>query len=166
MNPIFRFLTVFSIAFFAIIYSVYHTFPEETPGISVEPFPETEETAEIEPIQEEITNEQESLRQNAPKVYLDPHTFIDIEYIKTRITFVNYVIDKEEADIHLLITSLGTAGGGDEFTIQFLGKGKFDGEDYTLKHFSKSDDTLKAVLCILGKPNLSINQSYQNKTGM
>ena len=49
----------------------------------------------------------EALKKTAPKVFIDCGS-CDIEYIKTEITFVNYVRDRKEADVHVLITTQGT----------------------------------------------------------
>ncbi len=82
----------------------------------------------------------ESLKEKAPKVFIDCG-WCDIEYIKTEITFVNYVRERKEAQIHILVTTLRTGGGGKEYTISFIGQGEFDGIDDTHKYFSKQTDT-------------------------
>ena len=53
----------------------------------------------------------EALKKTAVKVYLDCGS-CDIEYIKNEITFVNYVRDRNEAHVHILITTLATGSGG------------------------------------------------------
>ena len=55
----------------------------------------------------------DELKKTAVKVYLDCG-YCDIEYIKTEITFVNYVRDRNEAQVHILVTSSQTASGGRE----------------------------------------------------
>jgi hypothetical protein len=40
----------------------------------------------------------DQLKENAPKVYIDCQE-CDIDYIRTEITFVNYVRDRKEADV-------------------------------------------------------------------
>ncbi len=80
------------------------------------------------------------LKKKAPRVYINCAE-CDIEYIKTEITFVNYVWDRKEADVHILITTQRTASGGKEYTIAFLGQGKFKDLQNTLKFYSKSTDT-------------------------
>ena len=52
--------------------------------------------------------------------------FLDCEscyedYLRTEITFVDYVRDRTEADIHALITRAETGAGGSEYTLQFMG---------------------------------------------
>lgn len=82
----------------------------------------------------------ESLKKSAPKIYLDCG-FCDLEYIKTEITFVNYVRDRNEAEVHVLITTQSTAGGGQEYTIAFSGQIGFSGLDDTVTYFSNRTDT-------------------------
>ncbi len=82
----------------------------------------------------------EELKKAAPKVFLDCG-MCDIDYIRTEITFVNYVRDRKEAQVHVLITTLGTGSGGREYTISFIGQFDFEGINDTQKYFSERTDT-------------------------
>jgi len=82
----------------------------------------------------------EALKKTAPKVYIDCGS-CDIEYIKTEITFVNYVRDRKEAQVHILITTQSTGSGGREYTLSFSGQNDFKGLDDTIKYFSNQTDT-------------------------
>ena len=82
----------------------------------------------------------EALKKSAPKVYIDCGS-CDIDYIRTEITFVNYVRDRKEAQIHILITTQRTASGGMEYTLAFIGQHEFQGIDDTQKYFSNKTDT-------------------------
>jgi hypothetical protein len=84
--------------------------------------------------------EMETLRKTAPKVFIDGY-HIDIDYIRTEITFVNYVRDRNEADVHILITQQGTGGGGREYTLAFLGLGTYAGLNNELKFYSNRTET-------------------------
>jgi hypothetical protein len=88
------------------------------------------------PVQADV----EALKKSAPKVYIDCG-ICDIEYIKTEITFVNYVRDRNEAQVHVLITTQTTGSGGREYTLSFSGQNEFEGIDDTLKYFSNQTDT-------------------------
>ena len=57
-------------------------------------------------------------------------------------TFVNYVRTKEEADIHLTITSASTGGGGTEYTLDFRGRGGFADIGYPLRFAVPADATV------------------------
>ncbi|MFQ6070626.1 MAG: hypothetical protein ACE5LC_08905 [Candidatus Aminicenantales bacterium] len=82
----------------------------------------------------------EELKKDAPKVYIDCG-WCDIDYIRTEITFVNYVRERKEAQIHILITTLRTGSGGREYTIAFIGQHEFEGYNDTHKYYSKETDT-------------------------
>jgi hypothetical protein len=67
----------------------------------------------------------------ALKVFPDC-TSCDSEYLRQNVTFVEYVRDRTVADVHLLVTTRGTGGGGREWTLQFIGLGGFANQDRTL----------------------------------
>ncbi|MBM3295244.1 MAG: hypothetical protein FJY82_12085 [Candidatus Aminicenantes bacterium] len=82
----------------------------------------------------------EELKKSAPKIYIDCMG-CDLEYIKTEITFVNYVRDRKEAHVHVLVTTQATAGGGREYTLSFLCQNGFGGVNDTVKYFANKTDT-------------------------
>ena len=82
----------------------------------------------------------EELKKDAPKVFIDCER-CDIDYIRTEITFVNYVWDRKEADVHILITLQDTGGGGREYTIALIGLKEYDDLQNSLKYFSSPTET-------------------------
>ncbi|MDH4271506.1 MAG: hypothetical protein OEW18_05965, partial [Candidatus Aminicenantes bacterium] len=52
----------------------------------------------------------EELKKSAPKIYIDCD-WCDFDYVKTEITFVNYVRDRKEAQVHVLINIQPTGSG-------------------------------------------------------
>ncbi len=85
---------------------------------------------------------QDELRSVAPNVYLDcERRTCDFEYIKTEITFVNYVLDRQSADVHIIVTRQQTGSGGNEYTLAYMGLKRHAGKDATLKFYSKPTDT-------------------------
>ncbi len=99
----------------------------------------------INPIGSNAQDQRDSLQTSqdeALKIFIDtPDYFLDFDYVRTEITFVNYVRDRADADVHILITTQTTGGGGKEFTLAFIGLKKFDGQNNTLKYISKNTDT-------------------------
>ena len=90
----------------------------------------------------------EELKKSAPKVFIDCDR-CDIDYIRTEITFVNYVWDRLEADVHILITTQGTGSGGSEYTIAFIGQKDYEDLQNTLKYYSnriETDDEIREGL--------------------
>jgi hypothetical protein len=82
----------------------------------------------------------EEMKKSAPKVFIDCNR-CDINYIRTEITFVNYVWDRKEADVHILITIQRTGSGGREYTIAFIGQKDCANLQNTLKFFSNRTET-------------------------
>jgi hypothetical protein len=86
------------------------------------------------------------------RVFLDCHE-CDDEYLKTEITFVDYVRDRESADVHILVTTQGTGGGGTSWTFKFIGLKGFQDQGLTLSmntaSTATSDDRRKEVARVL-----------------
>lgn len=74
-------------------------------------------------------------------VFLDCRRACDESYVRDEINFVNYVRNREDADVHLLITDQRTGNGGEEYTLNFIGRNEFMGLDRTLTYFSAQSDT-------------------------
>jgi len=55
--------------------------------------------------------------------------FCDETFIRQEMTYVDYVRDREVADIHILVTQQRTGAGGQAQTIELLGLGPFAGMD-------------------------------------
>lgn len=66
------------------------------------------------------------------KVFLDCQYECDRDFITKELTFVDHVRDSQSADIHALVTTETTGGGGTSWKIQFIGLGRFQGHDETV----------------------------------
>jgi hypothetical protein len=73
------------------------------------------------------------------RVFLDCTACFE-EFVRSEITFVDYVRDRTEADVHLLVTSTETASGGREYTAAFIGLGPYSGVDQTLRTVTTQAD--------------------------
>jgi len=65
----------------------------------------------------------------------------DFDHFRREITWVNWVRDREDSDVHLLVTSQRTGGGGWHYTLDYLGRGDFVEQDRSLTYTSDPDDT-------------------------
>jgi hypothetical protein len=83
---------------------------------------------------------EDAVMESAPKVFIDC-SYCDMDYIRTEVTFVNYVRDRKDAQVHVLITTQSTGARGTEYTLLFSGQGKFEGIDNELKYVSRDTDT-------------------------
>jgi len=74
------------------------------------------------------------------RVFLDCSQ-CDFNNIRQDIDFVAYVADKNDADVHVLITTRDTATRGREYTFQFIGQGEFADIQQQLVYVSSGTDT-------------------------
>jgi len=81
-----------------------------------------------------------SATQVVPRVYLDC-SFCDFDFLRSKIPYVNYVYDRQNADIYILITRQTTGSGGREYTLTFLGQGAFSVHSDTLTMVTLHNDT-------------------------
>ncbi|MBR9990050.1 MAG: hypothetical protein KFH98_09855, partial [Gemmatimonadetes bacterium] len=69
-----------------------------------------------------------------------PAVFIDCQarncqstHIRNEIRFVNWVRDRQDADVYVLATSQSTGGGGASYLITMTGEGRFDGDSIGIR---------------------------------
>ncbi|MDQ3551909.1 MAG: hypothetical protein M3413_10305 [Bacteroidota bacterium] len=68
------------------------------------------------------------------KLFVDcSNIYCDLNYLKTEINFVDYVLDFKAADIHLLITQQNSGGGGKQYQLIFFGQNNFGDRKDTLR---------------------------------
>jgi len=81
------------------------------------------------------------------RVFLDCDR-CDEEFLRQNVQFVDYVRDRTVAQVHVLVTTQDTGGGGMAWTAKFIGVGRFQGQDRTLTFNTNStatgDDRRKA----------------------
>jgi hypothetical protein len=76
------------------------------------------------------------------RVFIDCTSgYCDTEFFQTEMTFVDHVRDRRDADVHVLVTGDTTGGGGSEYTFAFIGLGRFDKVNHTLRCVVKATDT-------------------------
>ena len=76
-----------------------------------------------------------TLQSQAIRVFLDCQGNVrgcDRDFIVTDVNFVNWMRDRFDADVQILVSGLTTGGGGTENTITFIGRRRFDGMADTL----------------------------------
>lgn len=73
------------------------------------------------------------------KVFLDCQDCFQ-DFLRTEVAFVDYVRDRTEAQVHVLVTSAQTGAGGREYTVSFIGSGAFAGVDHTLRTVTTQAD--------------------------
>ncbi len=74
-------------------------------------------------------------------VFLDcPRQICDLDYLRREITFINYVRDRQDAQVHVLVTAR-QSGAGWEVTFDFIGLQEFEGDNVTHTYQSSNTDT-------------------------
>lgn len=68
------------------------------------------------------------------KVFIDcSNTWCDLTFIKTEINIVDYLLDNQAADLHILITEQSTGSGGSQYQLIFFGQNHFKNQSDTLR---------------------------------
>ena len=84
------------------------------------------------------------LQERAVRVFLDvPRQYQ--EYIKTEIPFVNYMRDRKQAQVYIMLTTQKTGSGGTEHTITFIVQQNFAAVSDTLKYVSQQMDSEEII---------------------
>lgn len=82
-------------------------------------------------------------------VYLDCRR-CDSQLIRTEVTWVNWVRDRADADVHILVTDTNAGADAQEFTVAFLGLRRFatrsDTLTYTTNPTTTDDERRRGVL--------------------
>ncbi len=84
-------------------------------------------------------------------VYLDCSGFYcDQQFVRTEIVSVNWVRERTAADVHVLVTTQPTGGGGERYSLAFIGQNRFAGVVDTLAYDSPQaatdDETRRALV--------------------
>src|SRR4029078_4787511 len=74
------------------------------------------------------------------KVFIDCNRGCDMNFIRTEINIVDFLLDRQAADVHVLITEQETGGGGTQFQFIFFGQNEFKHIADTIR-FNVADNT-------------------------
>ncbi len=77
----------------------------------------------------------------AIRVFLDCTDDCFQDFIRDEIDFVEYVRDRREADVHVIVTSSTTGSSGRERALSFIGLGRFAGIEHQLKATTEAGDS-------------------------
>jgi hypothetical protein len=78
--------------------------------------------------------------QPALRVFLDCGR-CDQQFLRTEITFVDFVRDRQDADVHILVTQQPAGVGGTRYSLGFIGLGTFQGVSDELAYTTTLNDT-------------------------
>jgi hypothetical protein len=83
----------------------------------------------------------ESKSRDEIRVFIDCNAYCPMQYVKTEITFVDFVPDRFLANVYIQVTSQSTGSDGEEVKMFISGQENFKGKEDTLKFFRNSVDT-------------------------
>jgi hypothetical protein len=76
------------------------------------------------------------------KVFIDcSNTWCDQTFIKTEINIVDFLLDNQAADLHVLITEQSTGSGGSQYQLIFFGQNQFKNQSDTLRFITSPNAT-------------------------
>jgi hypothetical protein len=76
----------------------------------------------------------------ALRVFLDCERGCDFSYLRQEVDYLDYVRDRRDAQVHVLVTRERT-GAGWEFELEYLGLERFEGFDQVLPYTTSDTDT-------------------------
>lgn len=83
-----------------------------------------------------------AVQDDLPRVFLDCQANgCDGDFLRTELTWLNFVRDRTLATVHILATSQSTASGGTELTVAFIGLGANSARVDTIVQASPQSDT-------------------------
>ena len=83
----------------------------------------------------------------APRVFWDCRgRQCDDTYYRTEITWVAWVRDRQDAHVHVIMTSQNTGAGGREYLLDFMGRGEYESYEARSRYQSLPTDTEREQL--------------------
>jgi hypothetical protein len=67
------------------------------------------------------------------RIYLDCSDNCFEDYLRDEIRWVDFVREPQVAEVHVFISTQDTGGGGEEYALRFVGSGRFQGTEDTLR---------------------------------
>ncbi|TAK50593.1 MAG: hypothetical protein EPO28_00010 [Saprospiraceae bacterium] len=84
---------------------------------------------------------QTTASESAPKVFFDCQTLCYWDHIRSELSYLDFMRDRQNADVYLLLTSLTTGSDGTQWTLTLNGLDRFEGMTDTLVFFTGADAT-------------------------
>src|ERR1044071_3445050 len=76
------------------------------------------------------------------KVFIDcSNTWCDQTFIKTEINIVDFLLDNQAADLHILITEQSTGSGGSQYQMIFFGQNQFKNQTGAIRFTTNPNST-------------------------
>lgn len=86
----------------------------------------------------------DEIRNKSIKIFIECQ-ICDLDYLREKIQYVNYVRIQQDADVNIFSTSQQTASKGNEYTFFFIGQNSFAGINDTLRLITNISETEEIV---------------------
>ena len=103
------------------------------------PAPSFAQEQAADPAQEQAPDPALAQTNGALRVFLDCDR-CDFDFLRREITWVNWVRNREDSQVHLLITTR-SAGSGTEYDLNFIGRDEFEETNFTHLYFASQTNT-------------------------
>ncbi len=74
-------------------------------------------------------------------VFLDLERWIDADFIRQEIPLVDYVREREMADVHIIMSRHASGSTGATYSISFIGYGRYKAMNYELSYWAPTSNT-------------------------
>lgn len=81
----------------------------------------------------------------------DAHPYCDLDFLRREVTGVDWMRDRTDAQVHLLLTGQRTGGGGSLLTLDFLGRGELAGRESRVEIAVRANRAREPVLTRLAR---------------
>ena len=75
------------------------------------------------------------------RVFVDCSYMCDMDFMRQNVNWISYMQDRADAHVHVLVSSQSTGGGGQRYTLEFIGLRDFAGSTDTVFYTASSNDT-------------------------
>ncbi|HEU5208403.1 MAG TPA: hypothetical protein VFU06_03245 [Longimicrobiales bacterium] len=75
------------------------------------------------------------------RIYVTCNAFCDVDFFRTELDYLEWMRDRADADVHVLVNDTDTGGGGERYELMFIGLDRFEGRTDTLSWFAEATAT-------------------------
>ena len=97
----------------------------------------------------DVVEAQTPTTSSTPRVYLDCSSNCFEDYLRTELLWIDFVRQREDADVHVITVTNETGGGGQETVVRLIGVGRWSGVQQELRAVTapaESEDTRRRRL--------------------
>ncbi len=78
---------------------------------------------------------------DAPKVFINCDAWCHTQFIRQELVYINFMRDRQTAEVFVQITSQSTNNGGEKYILEFYGQDRFTGYTDTIYHITQPNSS-------------------------